>query len=444
MTYNKCKHVFKQGDKKGKKCNAQCKGEYCKRHNTKQKEYQKKYYDENIKKPIEFITNQKIKSIESITDIRNITNNTIGRIEMKYFNDYFKPIDELKNIIKGIRLYLGLVTEFDLYKPFIQKMINLGELTEEELNDSIELARIENKPMSIKYLPNRIFQKLPISTRIYTTYNENKNISTRENKKNAKKKLDTYITELSELQEESKYSEKILNAYRKRRHELLDMREKKKLDNEDSEESEELEEDSSLGSEDKIKERINEIKQESEESEESEKIKEISIKETCDIEIRNIEHKLKNQLNVDNNESIITEDMKEKMIKAYNKLINECDKYIDVFSNNKELKVFVDRLKSIKDNILEIIKRRKNIQTIEENEEEQDNEEINNKVDDDEHRQYMINILMNMPKNFEYKSILKKYDKSNESPKKKVDKEDKVYKGLPKKGKGTVEDPEEI
>lgn len=45
---NKCKHIFQQGQKAGKRCNKNCRGEYCKDHNKHRHNYEKKRYDEKV------------------------------------------------------------------------------------------------------------------------------------------------------------------------------------------------------------------------------------------------------------------------------------------------------------------------------------------------------------------------------------------------------------
>lgn len=39
LKLNKCKYVYKQGQKSGKRCNKNCRGEYCKDHNKKRLDY---------------------------------------------------------------------------------------------------------------------------------------------------------------------------------------------------------------------------------------------------------------------------------------------------------------------------------------------------------------------------------------------------------------------
>jgi len=48
VNVNKCKHIFVHGSKAKKRCNKNCRGEYCKDHNKNRKEYNKKLYDNKV------------------------------------------------------------------------------------------------------------------------------------------------------------------------------------------------------------------------------------------------------------------------------------------------------------------------------------------------------------------------------------------------------------
>lgn len=223
-TFKKCKHVFKQGAKKNKKCNANCKGDYCKKHNTSQKEYQlkyqKKYYEENIKKPFEFVVDEKIKRIEAITDIRNVTPSTIFKAEMK-----LKACNDKCNTFirksKGLRLYLGKITEMDLYKPYIQQMFNSGDISKEIFDEAMEAEKYS-------HIPDDVIKKLPATHKIYRLYEEDSELTEKENQRKAKKQLNQLMKERDKLVEELQLRKEIIAAYKKKREELLKVREEKK------------------------------------------------------------------------------------------------------------------------------------------------------------------------------------------------------------------------
>lgn len=67
----KCQHIFKQGQKAGKKCNRNCRDEYCKDHNKNRHNYEKKRYDKKVseKKINEDVMLYRIRNAKCKTDL---------------------------------------------------------------------------------------------------------------------------------------------------------------------------------------------------------------------------------------------------------------------------------------------------------------------------------------------------------------------------------------
>lgn len=246
---NKCKHVFEQGSRKGKKCNARCVADYCKQHNTTQKEYQKKYYEENVKKPEDYVLNKKLKKIEAVTDIRNITIHTIDSQNEKLC-DYIEKTWDILREGRGIRIFLGELTETDLLKPDVQQLFNDGEITKEELDqttDAYQMGPDMYKTNDEKNWPENIRRKLNNRRTHYNVWSGDK-------KSVARKRLEILRIELPKAKQKVCDQKRILNALQKKRTELLVKREANKLEKERNEEAED-----------------EEIESEKEEDEESEK-----------------------------------------------------------------------------------------------------------------------------------------------------------------------------
>lgn len=205
----KCKYVFIQGSKKGKKCNAKCKNEYCKRHNNVQLEYQKKYYAENIKLPVDKIIEQNTARISSITDIRNITFKTTERERIKANDAHDKVIDIAKKIL-GIKIFLDEISELDVYQPMIQKLYNNEEISKEDFEQSKEVTLFENLPLNI-------YDKLD-HKKFYIEYSGNKN------KEHITKLKNELIDKKKVLLDNYKIQKAKYDAYRKCRTELLKKR----------------------------------------------------------------------------------------------------------------------------------------------------------------------------------------------------------------------------
>lgn len=83
---NRCKYVFIQGTKSGKKCGINCRGDYCKNHNKNRQKYQKKYHEKKKEK----IENDRKKSLEEKINLLNIKQicSLIQKQEIKQRNLY--------------------------------------------------------------------------------------------------------------------------------------------------------------------------------------------------------------------------------------------------------------------------------------------------------------------------------------------------------------------
>jgi hypothetical protein len=349
---NKCKHVFVNGAKKGKKCNKNCYGDYCKEHNKNkknyQKKYQKKYYDENIRKPDEYYLNKKIEKIEAITDLRNITRGTIAREHNKLFNDYrLKKENKLKEAY-GLIIFLGLKKEADIYRPYVQKLYNNDVIDKDLYDYAMSDDDINNWDLRIRNMMDR--------KKFFVPY--------KGTKKEAKKRHAQILEEINKLQNFKINQTKIIEAYEKRRRELLDKKFKNKQEQEESEEESEEEVQRSKESEES----------KSEESEEKNKYE--SYDEKC-TELTNYYDHIRRQ-NYNMSDDTITEHQKNTLIMACENLINECEQCIDEWKKIKDKKIkelFVENVKALMENAKESLKSYKRIKTLEDEHPDDENEE---------------------------------------------------------------------
>ena len=128
----------------------------------------------------------------------------------------------------GIRLYLGDIAEADLYKPYIQKLFNLGDITKELYDDSMEAVNYVD--FSSKLTP-----KLPIQTKVYREYIEDDNLTKKQNKNKATKKLEHLRLNGRKKAEELNLQKEVVKAYKNKRSELLTKKEQKKIEDEENE-----------------------------------------------------------------------------------------------------------------------------------------------------------------------------------------------------------------
>jgi len=94
-----CQYKFVQGSMKGKRCNKSCRGQYCKAHNRKRLQYQKKYYTKTKDKSF----NEKLKQLE----IKDISTISLEREQSKlrmYTNEY----KFCAKTLIGINIFLGI------------------------------------------------------------------------------------------------------------------------------------------------------------------------------------------------------------------------------------------------------------------------------------------------------------------------------------------------
>ena len=116
----KCKYVFIQGPKKGTVCKRNCRNDYCKEHNKKKKEYQKKYYDTNVKKSVDLVLYEKEAKIKSINNVDRVKK-ILTRLQLS--------VADLRSNISGRRALISKVRGID---------ISTEKLTEEDLDKKLD------------------------------------------------------------------------------------------------------------------------------------------------------------------------------------------------------------------------------------------------------------------------------------------------------------------
>lgn len=119
---SKCKHVFKQGHKTGKRCNKNCRGEFCKNHNKHRQKYERIRID-TISKERKEDRNPLLEQIKEASCEEELPNLLKLQIELK------KIEDKGRLLIQRGRAY----------------RIVIGDLTIEELNlkYSADIRKIE-------------------------------------------------------------------------------------------------------------------------------------------------------------------------------------------------------------------------------------------------------------------------------------------------------------
>ena len=106
---NKCPYVFKQGEKKDKKCNAPCKGEFCKFNKKATVERKKEYYKEKLeeKKEENVIYNKFKEQLKTFSKLpKKEYLDKLEKLENKFVYKAYK-VCSIK--LDAIRKYIGIL-----------------------------------------------------------------------------------------------------------------------------------------------------------------------------------------------------------------------------------------------------------------------------------------------------------------------------------------------
>jgi hypothetical protein len=114
-----CTYKFKQGPKKGKKCNVTCRGQFCFKHKPSTTARKAEWFQEKQKDQKSFKVKKYIKDVELIKDVNKLPN--IHKISLKKHSIYYEIIDICKDI-QGIDQELGI--ENKNRTNFLNKSIN--------------------------------------------------------------------------------------------------------------------------------------------------------------------------------------------------------------------------------------------------------------------------------------------------------------------------------
>lgn len=151
---NKCAHIFIQGSKKGKRCNANCVKKFCKFHTKKTKEKKLEYYN-NKKQEKEVDEHQqfidKINNIDELDDLPDL-NKLLSEKKM-IWNEYLHLLKKKA----GIRIFLG-EDENEISEEI--KDFQYGECKCEQLRNQDEENNNEKFIEYIKMFKDELIRKL--------------------------------------------------------------------------------------------------------------------------------------------------------------------------------------------------------------------------------------------------------------------------------------------
>lgn len=310
---NKCKHVFKQGLKSGKKCNRNCRGDYCKDHNKNRKEYNKKIYDEKVieqKSDIDAKAKALLRRINKAKCKEDLPDKTKMLIKSKSVHDKCKVI---VNRIKALKILSKEITEDDILSKD-------GNLVLDKVRR--EMAHYEKRRIRLKNGKTKT----------------KKRVLSDEDIKREKEKI---IRKRPRLIEELRLWRKIEAAYQSKENKFG-------IEHSTIKELEEMEE-------------ADDIKKPKIENQYQSKIEELT----------NIANYVVKQ-NCDYGSSKITEQQKNGLIDITHGLLRQCAEFIDEWKGNKKLKFYWEMVKSINDNINDVLRSIENIETINESSESEE------------------------------------------------------------------------
>lgn len=129
LNLNKCKYVFQQGQKSGKKCNKNCRGEYCKDHNAHRLECnQKKVEAKSNERRGD--TNAYLLQIREATSVKDLPDREKIRMKLEAYNDkarvfiykcFARKIVIGKAVITDYNGKHGLNTKYDRDKSKVER-----------------------------------------------------------------------------------------------------------------------------------------------------------------------------------------------------------------------------------------------------------------------------------------------------------------------------------
>jgi hypothetical protein len=239
----RCKYVFTQGPNKGNRCISKCREELCHKHNQTNKDFQKKYYDEKIRKSPETKLEEQLLKISKITNIEKIPKRfTLDSVLAKVQTD----AREIINIVNGIKLYQKEISckdiiiknsqyyidksKYYLDEGFIDEK-DFEEINEKDCNqwsDKIIHDLDEIHSMYKKFYPKTIRRTIKHTKKLddddddeLVDFEDKYCIEDKEKTdKRAQKKMEKYMSKKSKVIEKLCMRRQINEAYAKRRKEL--------------------------------------------------------------------------------------------------------------------------------------------------------------------------------------------------------------------------------
>ena len=297
---NKCKHVFKQGLKSGKKCNRNCRGDYCKDHNKHREEYNKKIYDDKV--------------IENKSDINAKAKSLLRRINKATCKEDLPEKLPLEMQFKVIEDKCRIVINRFRALQVLAKKITIDDILSKDGNLVMDKVNRE-----INY-----YEKRRIKLKNGKTKTKKRVLSDED----IKHEISKLMRRKPLLLEELNLWKKIIKSYESKEEKFGIIFGIKK----------ELEE---ISNKHDVEEQDNEYQM---------KVNELS----------NIFKQIINK-NCDYASTKITEDQKNELINMCRELKCECDNYIDKWKDNKEskhkLKPYITMTMALKDNVHETLKR---------------------------------------------------------------------------------------
>jgi hypothetical protein len=162
MARNKCKHVFKQGQKAGKKCNKNCRGDYCKDHNKHRQQYDRTRIEAISKKRSEDI-HPLLEQIRNASDRSELPDDIRIGMRLKACED------KARNMIRKVQAYKIAIGEctiedfpegktgysndsrkIERYIKIWKNDDNGNELTEEQVKKKLERLMRKRDPLVAK------------------------------------------------------------------------------------------------------------------------------------------------------------------------------------------------------------------------------------------------------------------------------------------------------
>jgi len=238
---NKCKHIYVQGKNKGKRCNKNCREEYCYEHVPKRKMQKIKYSHEKIKEKIGDKTYEKLQKIKTIDDPKKIPYKRLTKIDLLKSSIVY-DVKVLTGKIRGYNYALDIdVEETDKKLLELDKEIEkFTDLYNQEANnhahidndifnnlDDDDQTFLNEEIKNQNNKQNEYWQKMIDAERNKKFYCFHTNMKIKQNddldelNKRIKMRLERAKIKKEKLIEKYNLHKEIRDALSKRRHELL-------------------------------------------------------------------------------------------------------------------------------------------------------------------------------------------------------------------------------